>query len=174
VGAAISFEQAKREIGRLEKGPDQEAQIRDLVGKWGRDNRQFDLFLARYVDHADSSEALREAFSLELAWREGLLPKWAYFWSWKSGPEPDDRIASILEYLNVLMSAEPPRTLTWREVLDLQAIFQLAGQPELAARLKPESWRQRYRQWEARRDAEIPHIPRPGKPFPDWQGPVPR
>jgi hypothetical protein len=174
VGAAISFDQARREIARLEKGPDSESQIRELVAKWGTGNGQFDLFLARYVDHPDSSETMRKAFSLELSWREELLPRWAHFWSWEGGPEPEGRVALILEYLDVLLLAEPPRTITWREVLDLQAVFQLTGQSDLAVRLKPENWQQRYRRWLEVRAEPLPEVSRPDRPFPDWQGQVPR
>jgi hypothetical protein len=117
---------------------------------------------------------MRKTFSLELSWREDLLPRWAYFWSWKAGPKPGERVVLILEYLDVLLSAEPPRVLTWREVLDLQAVFQLTGQPHLAVRLKTDNWQTRYRRWRELRDSQLPDLPRPEGPFPDWEGPVPR
>lgn len=173
VGAAVSFDQARREIARLERGPHRDAAIRELVSKWGTGNPQYDLFLARYVDHPQSSEMIREAFSLEFAWREDLLPRWAHYWAWKPSRDPAERLDSIVEFLNVLLRAESTRRLTWREILDLQAVFQLTGRPDLALRLKPENWRERYVRWQQERKAAMPRIARPEKPFPDWEGPIP-
>ena len=62
--------------------------------------------------------------------------------------------------------------ITWREVLDLQAIFQLTGQPRLALRLSPANWRQRLRTWQQDRPRPLPHVARPAAPFADWQGPM--
>lgn len=174
VGAAGSFEEARTVITRLEDGPDREARLRELVRKWGTGNHQFDLHLARYVGSPESSESLRKTFSLEFGWREDLLPRWAHYWSWRAAQEPDREIDSILAYLDLLIAAESPQTITWREVLDLQAIFQLTGQPRLAKRLSPDNWRDRYRSWLADRPAQLPHVPRPAKPFADWQGSEPR
>jgi len=173
VGQANSAEEAAAEIAALEQGPDRDARLRELVGKWGTGNQRFDLYLAEYVRSAQSSELLREAFSLEFAWRESLLGRWAEYWCWESPGEPDERIASIVEYLDVLAGAEPPRAITWREVLDLQAVLTLFGRPELAVRLKPENWRDRYRRWQKARPERLPHVARPERPFSDWQGPSP-
>src|SRR5689334_3626886 len=46
--------------------------LRTLVNRWQTGNERFDEFLARYLFDAPCSEALREAFSRELAWRDGL------------------------------------------------------------------------------------------------------
>jgi hypothetical protein len=168
---AEDFATARAEIVRIEQAADPEAQLRDLMAKWGTGNQQFDLYLAEYVRHRDSSELLRQTFSLEFAWRSTLLPRWAQYWSWQGKNEPDERIASLVEYLDVLVVREPPQPITWREVLNLQAVFELTGQRELAVRLKPDNWRERYRQWQKVRPAELPHVARPQTPFPDWQGP---
>ena len=174
VGAADSFEEARTEINRLENGPDRDARLRELVRKWGTGNQQFDLYLARYVGNPDSSESLRKTFSLEFGWREELLPRWAHYWSWRAAREPDREITSILAYLDLLTAADSSKTITWREVLDLQAVFQLTGQPRLAKRLSPDNWRDRYRNWLASCPGEIPHVPRSAKPFADWQRSEPR
>lgn len=167
VGAARSFHGARAEIAWFETGPDRQTRLRHLVGKWGTGNRRFDLYLARYVTGRDSSELLRKTFSLELGWREELLPRWAHYWRWQAPREPDQEIASILDYLHVLISADPPKPVTWREVLQLQAIFQLSGQPELAKRLSPVNWPDRYRRWLQRSQGRLPHVPRPAKPLPE-------
>ncbi|HID74409.1 MAG TPA: hypothetical protein EYP56_00235 [Planctomycetaceae bacterium] len=173
VGTAISFDQARRELARLERRPDAELQIDALVAKWGTGNPRYDLFLARYLSEPQCTGSLRARFSLELAWREGLLARWAHFWCWYSDSEPDRRIAQIAEYLTVLLDDPVRRPITWREVLELQAVFQLTGHPELAVRLKPDGWRRRFRRWQSACAGRLPHITRPEKPLPDWQGPLP-
>jgi hypothetical protein len=155
VGAAQTFEEACAQIAWFESEPDQQAKLRELVGKWGTGNQRFDLHLARYVGDPESSEALRKAFSLGFAWHDDRLPRWAHYWSWQSSEEPDREVASILAYL------------------DLVAVFCLAGEPQLAKRLDPENWRDRYRRWRAKNRGERARVARPGKPFPDWRGPLP-
>jgi hypothetical protein len=173
VGAAPTLEAAKAEIAWFESGPDYERKLRELAGKWGTGNERFDLYLAEYVAGPQSPEALRRAFSLGFAWHEQRLPRWAHYWSWQTKQEPHREIASILAYLDLLAAAEPAKTITWREVLDLQAVFCLAGEPGLAKRLDPENWRGRYRGWRKKSRDKLPRVARPGKPFPDWQGPGP-
>ena len=165
VGLAKNPDEARRPLARLDCPPDQATKLRELMARWGRGNEQFDLYLARYVDHPDSSEALREAFSGELSRRESLLPRWSGYWAWRSAAEPDAEIASMRSYLDVLLKAPPTRTLTWREVLDLQAAFQLTGQSEFARQLSPANWRQRYRQWLVDGEHPLPHVARPENPF---------
>jgi hypothetical protein len=174
VGTAQTAGQAQAEIARLESGPDCSVKLRELVDKWGAGNPQFDLYLARYVESPESSEALRRAFSLGFAWHEDRLPRWAHYWSWRAKNEPGQEIASMLAYLDLLEAAGPSKTITWREVLDLQAVFCLAGEPRLAVRLDPENWRDRYHKWREGSGSNLPQIDRPGMPFPDWQGPVPQ
>ena len=173
VGAAPTLEAAKTEIAWFESGPDRERKLRELAGKWGTGNQRFDLHLAQYVGDPQCPEALREAFSLGFGWHEERLPRWAHYWSWRTEQEPDREIASILAYLDLLATAEPSKTIAWREVLDLQAIFCLAGEPGLARRLDSANWRDRYRDWRNKNRGELPHVVRPGEPFPEWQGPVP-
>jgi hypothetical protein len=62
--------------------------------------------------------------------------------------------------------------MTWREVLNLHAVFALSGCPDCANGLTAENWQQHYRRWLAERLAELPPVARPSKPFPDWQGPL--
>jgi hypothetical protein len=167
VGAARTFEEAQVEIAWFESGPDHTAKLRELVRKWGTGNRQFDLYLARHVGSPDSSEALRKAFSLGFGWHEERLPRWAHYWSWQTPEEPDREIASILAYLDLLHTAGASKTITWREVLDLQAIFYLAREPRLAKRLNPENWRGRYAKWRQHSSDQFPHVARPSRPFPE-------
>jgi len=174
VGRARTFEDARAKIAWFESGPDYKARLRELARSWASGNQRFDLYLARYVGHPDSSEALRKAFSRGFAWHEERLPRWAYYWSWQTNQEPDREIASILAYLDLVLKADPPKTITWREVLDLQAIFCLAGKPHLAKRLGPENWGERYRRWRKQCRGGLPHVARPSTPFPDWRGPAPQ
>lgn len=172
-GAASTLEDAKTEIARFESGPDRQRKLRQLADKWGTGNQRFDLHLAQYVADPQCPDDLREAFSLRFGWHEERLPRWAHYWSWRAEQEPDREIAAILAYLDLLAGAEPSKTIAWREVLDLQAIFYLAGEPDLARRLDPSNWRDRYRDWRKRNQGELPHVGRPPAPFPDWEGPVP-
>lgn len=172
VGAAGSFEQAQAEIAWFEKGPDREAQLGELVRKWGTGNQQFDLYLARHLGDPACSDLLRETFARELGRRAELLPRWAHSWSYRAPLEPDAQIASILSYFDALASVEPAEQITWREVLDLQAVFQLTGQGRLARGLSAANWHDRYRRWQQTRPHELPSVARPARPFADWRGPV--
>jgi hypothetical protein len=165
VGAAPTYEEAKPKLAWFDASPDRDAKLTTLVGRFGRGNGRFDLYLAQYVDDRDSSESLRQVFSNELAARDGLLARWAGYWSWRLAQPPDAEIASILAYLEVLKVA-PSTTLTWREVLDLQAVFQGTGRPELAQGLSPGNWRDRFRRWGLDRPARLPHVQRPSEPMP--------
>ena len=172
VGAAATFDDAVSHLVWFEAGPDRDARLRELVAKWATGNPQFDYYLARYLTHPQSSEALRKAFSLQLAWRDGLLGRWAHYWSWRAGPELQHRIETILEYFDLLLATDAPRELSWREILDLQAILQLLGGPEYAARLKPDNWRQRYLAWRPTRPKPLPTLAQPDRPLPDWPEPL--
>ena len=172
VGAAVSFEQAQAELAWFEKGPDRDVRLGELVGKWGTGNQRFDLYLARHVAHSTSSESLRESFSRQLGRRPELLRRWAHFWSYRLSLEPDREINSITAYFDALTAADrPEQTITWRQALNLQAVFQLTGQGQLALGLTPGNWRDRYGLWREHRPAEAPRIWRPASPFPDWRGP---
>ncbi len=167
VGSAATFSQAQAQIAWFETGPDSDARLRELVAKWGTGNRQFDIYLAGYVSDPASSEALRQAFSLELAWREELLPRWTHYWCWREAREADDPFASISSHFDLLASADSDETITWREVLDLQAVFCVGGYSQLAKRLSPENWRSRYAEWQKVRPSEPPTLIRPEEPMPE-------
>jgi hypothetical protein len=174
VGRAANFEEACRALAWFEAGPDREARLRELVTRWATGNVRFDYYLARYVASPESSEAMRKRFSLELAWREGLLPRWAHWWSWRTGEQPDRRAEEILAFVELVLAAQDlSKEISWREILDLQAIFCLTGQPKWAERLTPANWRERYGQWrQARADGPL-RITKPSRPLPDWEGPLP-
>ncbi|OHB69875.1 MAG: hypothetical protein A2V70_02305 [Planctomycetes bacterium RBG_13_63_9] len=168
VASAESFKDAQREIAWFESGPDRPARLTELARKWGTGNRPFDLFLAQHLRDAASSELLRETFSKELGRRDGMLSRWAHYWSYQATSEPDRQIASIRDFFDTLAATEHAQAITWREVLDLQAVFTLAGEPQHAHGLSPENWRQRYRTWQQNRPARFPHLTRPERPFADW------
>jgi hypothetical protein len=174
VGSAASYEEAWQALRWFESGSDRDARLRELVGRWGGGNLRFDFYLARYVGSSESSEAMRKSFSLGLAWREGLLPHWAHWWCWRAVQQPDRQAEEILAYVAMLDMAEDlPREISWREILDLQAIFHLTGQPKWAERLTPGNWRDRYRQWRSSQPAGPLRLGKPAKPFPEWEGPIP-
>jgi hypothetical protein len=173
IGTEPTFSLAKREIASLDNEPDRQTKLRELVGGWGTGNAQFDLYLAQYLGEPECSDAMRETFSLELGWRPELLSRWAHYWAWRSRQEPAAEIASIAEYLAALVSLEPPRRLTWREVLNLQASFALTNHSELGRRLTPDNWPGRFREWIAA-NPDWRELKRPKSPLPDWQGPSPR
>jgi hypothetical protein len=172
VATAETFAAARAELAWFERGPDAEERLRALVDAWGRGDPRFDFRLARYVGHPQSSESLRKAFSRELAWREELLPRWAHYWTWQAKLEPDAQIASICDYLDALAQAAPVPAITWREVLDLQAILVLAAKPSLALRLSPANWCDRYRQLGGSGGSRPRAVKRPTRPLPDWEGPA--
>jgi len=166
IGAAESSQEADVEIARCETAPEAELLIGEMIDKWGSGNRRFDLHLAGHLGGRSCGETLREAFSKEITRREGLLERWARYWTWRAQLPPDQQMASVAAYYDALRAAEPPRNITWREVLDLQAVFQLTGCGELAQNLSPANWRERYGQWQQKRPSPLPAIPRPEEPFP--------
>jgi hypothetical protein len=165
IGAAVTSREAEAEIVRCETDPDPNAMIGDLVDKWGTGNHQFDLHLASHLDAPSCGDSLRQAFAEEIGGRPELLQRWAHFWSWRSPLPLDEQTASVVTYLDTV-AADPSRTITWREVLDVQALFELTGRGELARGLSPSDWRDRYREWQRRRPAKLPNHPRPKTPFP--------
>jgi hypothetical protein len=174
LGTADSFEQAEREIAWFETGPQSPDRLRALVRRWGAGNARFDLFLACHVQDPRSSDSLRESFAGQLGRRPELLRRWAHYWSYRAKLEPDRQVASILGYLDTLASAERPKRITWREVLDVQAVFELIGSPRRARGLTPENWQDHYRVWQEARPARLPPVARPANPFADWEGRLPK
>jgi hypothetical protein len=170
VATAPSAAAVQREFAWFEHGPDAPARLRELVSHWGTGHPQFDLALANYIARPECSEALRETFSHEFAWREELLPRWAHFWTWHAAGSPEEEINSLAEYFQILSTSDPPKTIPWREVLDLQAIFTITCQPRLAHRLSPQNWPERFRQWQQRQATPLRNVPRPTKPFPEGDG----
>lgn len=166
IGTAAGYNEARTAIGWFEAEPDRDVKLRELVRKWGTGNAQFDVYLAQYASDPVSSERFREAFSLNLAWHDDLALRWAHYWSWRPGSKPGYHMRSVLDHLDLLLKASPSTKLTWREILDLQAVFTVTGQPRLALRLSPDNWRERYRQWLAARPEKLPDIVRPAEPFP--------
>jgi hypothetical protein len=174
VAVASSYPEAMRELAWFEAaGPDREARLRELVAAWGRGDPRFDYYLARYLRAPQCSEGLREVFSQELSWRPGLRARWAHFWSWQSAREPGEELATLRSYLDAMASSEPPRQVTWRDILDLQALFERTGRGELADRPRPDRWADTYARWVATEGSWPARLDRPALPFPDWKGPPP-
>jgi len=172
VGAAVSFEQAQARIGWFER-PDAPPSFREqLVAKWGTGNQRFDLYLAQYLAQPVCTNALRSTFARHIGHREELLRRWSHWWLWRAPLEPNEQLASVLQYHRTLAAGPRTERVTWREVLDLQAVFCLSGQPDRARDLSPDNWAEHYRVWLETR-GELPEIARPDTPLPDWQGPLP-
>jgi hypothetical protein len=122
------------------------AQLQALVSRWQTGNEPFDGYLARYLFDAPCNEAVREAFSRELSWRDGHVEAWGGAWQEQKG-DIKEQVESLRRYLDTLQAAVPSRAITWRDVLDIQAMFALSDQPTLAIRLTPDNWRERYQRW---------------------------
>jgi hypothetical protein len=174
VGAADSFEAARPQLAWFDAGADRDARLDALVGKWGTGNPRFDLYLARYLAEPECSDRLRERFAARIGSRPELLARWAHYWTWRARLEPGEQVASVVEYHDALFAANSPPPITWREVLDLQAVFELLGQGPRAAGLSPETWPDHYRVWQETRPERSFHFDRPARPFADWEGPLPR
>lgn len=147
VSSATNYPQAKTEMTWFSAGPDRVARLHDLVSLWGSGNEEFDRNFVLYLQDPDCDDSLREAFSLELAWRPELLSRWAHCWCHVGRLEPEENFESIVRYIDTLAVAEPQREITWRDVLDLQAAFELAECRELALRLNPENYLSRHSEW---------------------------
>jgi hypothetical protein len=147
VTSAASYEQFQQRITQFERESSDYHHLRVLVNRWHTGNEQFDDFLARYLFDGQCSEELREVFSRELIWREELLPAWGKHWQTQK-PNWEESIGSIRRYLQTLKNAQPPRSITWRDVLDFQAALQLQGHGELARRVTPDNWRERFLLWQ--------------------------
>jgi hypothetical protein len=173
VASAASYRAAARRIGQFEAAPDRAEKIHALVDAWGRGDPRYDYYLARYIRSPDCGDELREAFSLEISWRPGLLSRWGHFWSWQSSADPAADRKHLRGYFDALSSVEPARRLTWRDVLDLQALCDRTGQGEVARRMKPDDWVAAYRRWIDAEPTWTPDLDRPAEPFPDWAGAVP-
>lgn len=167
VGTAESFAEAQARIAPLETGTDCDAKMAVLVRKWGTGNRQFDLYLAEHVCNAAATDGLRECFSRQLGHSAKLRQHWAHCWCHRAALLPDEQVQSIVSYLDTLATVDPPQAITWREVLDLRAVFELTGDPRPAPDLSPTNWPEYYRVWRETRPHDLPHIPRPETPLPE-------
>jgi len=166
VSAATNYSQAKGELAWFEAGPDRVARLHSLVTLWGTGNETFDRNLVMYLQDPECDDTLREAFSLELAWRPELLSRWAHCWCHTGRLEPDENVESIVNYIDTLAMADVPRGITWRDVLDLQAAFELEGCPDLAIRLTPENYLSRHADWVQIGRPRAAHLTRPRHFFP--------
>jgi len=167
VGTAQSFAEAQSRIGPFEKGSDRDAKMAQLVGKWGTGNRQFDLHLAKHLFGATATDGLRESFSRQLGRSADLRQRWAHYWSHQAPLPPDEQVQSIVSYLDTLATVDPPQAITWREVLDLRALFELTESRRPAPNLSPTNWHEYYRVWRETRPDALPPIPRPKMPLPE-------
>lgn len=173
VGMAGSYAEARQVLADFEGETAPQEKLTTLVQKFGNGNQRFDLYLATYLSDPQCSPRLRQAFSLELAWRPQQLARWAHFWCYTGLEQPQERVQSLLEHLTVLSTEETPRSLSWSDVLELQAAFALTGHERLAMRLKPVNWHHRFEHWLATDGAASLRIAPAPQPFPDWQGPLP-
>ena len=148
VTSAADYSAFRQSIASFEQPPYDYQRMRTLLSRWHTGNERFDEFLARYLFDTPCSEELREVFSRELSWRDGLLDAWAAHWSEQKG-DTAEQIASIRRYLEALEAADPPHSLTWRDLLDIQGAFAYSGHARLAHRLTPDNWRPRYERWSA-------------------------
>jgi len=169
VGAAKSYETAQERLAWFDEGPDPDARLGELVGKWGTGNRQFDLYLARYLGDPAASRRLRQAFSEHLSRWPVLLSRWAHYWAYRAPMGPDEQLASVVDYFDTLYTEAPDRRITWREVLDLQAVFYWVESSPRAVGLSPENWREHYRVWLETRPDELPSVARPETALPDLE-----
>jgi hypothetical protein len=173
VGAAADVDEARARLAWFETPDDSAGKLHNLVHRWGTGNQRFDFYLAWHVHDPQCSEAFLEAFSQELAEQPKLLDRWTHFWLWRAAEEPDREIRQTLFYLGNVAKVQPPKSLTWREVLDLEAIFHVVGHDPLAERLRPDKWQKQFFRWSQVARGQLPHVARPELPFPDWTGPVP-
>jgi len=167
VATAESYAVAEQELAWFEQGPGPRQRLAELAEKWGTGNTTFDLYLAQYVSQGQSSEALRAVFSQELGRRPGLLDRWAHYWAYRAPTDPGRQLASVVDYFEALAAPDAPKVaITWREVLDLQAVFFWTARPELAAGLSPENGLERFRRWQRERTGPLPRVGRPSQPLP--------
>lgn len=167
---------ARGQLAWFDTEPRRQAKLGLLVSRWGTAGPRFDEHLARFVARAGASEELRRTFAEELRRRPEWLPRWAEYWAWKSRLGPADETESVLRYLGTLAQATPPRSITWREVLDAQATLTLLGRSDLAGQVTADAWHEAFREWEAAADSPTsprPGLTRPAHPFSNWQGPPP-
>lgn len=152
VAQAPSLALAQPQLLWFETPPDVDEKLAALVNHWGTGDARFDDLLVQHLGDPACGDALRKRFAEELAWRPAARPLWAQAWRQRTRQPPDQEIAAILDFLEALAAADAPPRLSWRQVLDVQAVFELEGRGELAAWLTPENCLPRYRAWKTRGD----------------------
>ena len=148
VTRAANYQDFQQRMEQFERRSRDSSPLEALVARWHTGNERFDDFLASYLFDPQCSDRLREAFSRELSWRQELPAAWARHWRAQK-PDVDGQIASLRRYLEALEAAGPPRTITWRDVLDFQAVLVISRHEKLAHRLTPDNWRGRFARWQA-------------------------
>jgi hypothetical protein len=170
VGAAERYPEARQRLVALQQSDDdRDVRLREVAAKWGTGNRRFDLHLARFITDPASNPQLRELFSRHLSHRPELLARWGHFWAHQASLPPDEQISQIVTYLDQIAYAEDAivdQPLSWREVLDLQAVFTLTGARDRAIGLTPENWRDHFRVWQETAPVQHPTVQRPSDPLP--------
>lgn len=173
LGQSKTFDEAAEQIAWFDAEPNRAAKLHELVGGWGRGSQAFDFYLAMHLAGPDCSEELRREFSTEIGWRPDLLPRWANCWSWRLGENLESEFGSVRDFLDTLVAADEKRSIGWREVLNLQAMFTLTRHEDLAKHLTTENWPGRYARWREREHDWPAELPQPELPFTDWVGPLP-
>ncbi len=165
VSRAGTFRLAQQTLAQFEAPPDAHRKMMRLTAYWGTGDLDFDQYLARHLLDPGCGDALRERFCAELGWRDKLRERWVNYWCWKHKREPSDAVAEFVELFDEELAEKTPPPIRWREVLDLLAVFELAGRSELARLLTPDNAVERYRKW--RTEVPEPKIERarPSKPF---------
>ncbi len=165
VGAAATYPQAQALMLRF----DTPQAVRSLVDKWGRGNPKFDVYLVRFAHEPSCPDAVRAALSRQVASSEPLAKRWAHLWRFRCEDPPQREYRQLAEYLTALLNSDEALPVTWRDVLDLQALFSDTGHWMLARGLTPQNWRQRFVEWQRLVGGQpaLWTLNRPGRPLPD-------
>lgn len=150
-------------------------QLWSLVGQFGRGQPQFDFYLLHFAADPQCNDRFRKTLAFELGWRTDALQRWSHFHRWSSQQIPHEVYLELSNYLAAIAASDSERSITWRDVLDMQAMLAATGHADLAHQLTPENWLARYRTWVARggNNRHFWNVSRPAAPFHDWLGSVP-
>jgi hypothetical protein len=171
VGAAASYRQAQGLIDRMHD----DAAMPVLVSKWGTGNARFDVYLARYLNETHCPDTLREEFAQHIGRSPELASRWAHLWRFRALDSPAGEYRQLANYLRILCESDERLPITWRDVLDAQALFIDSDQRVLARGLDPAHLKARFRQWQAAVGSQPGFwlVSRPGRPFADWPDGLP-
>jgi len=164
VASAETFAAAREEMAWFLEGPDARDRLGELVAKWGTGSPQFDCYLARHVADPGSSELLREVFFREFQRRPSLVKMWAHYWAFQAPAKPADELVSLVAYFDI--QAKASASITWREALELAALFHWSGRDDLIKKLEPTNWIDYYQNWQTTRPEQLPTIKRPAEALP--------